>query len=239
VCNHSILQPLLSLSLQSWLLSLNNFPWTDAGHTWVTATCSRSLTLTSVTLVIQSSTLVAGRTSWLISTYIQAKKTACLPVIKAKMSHVGRKKRKPFSQYLLKKWYLFMRLRIKLHNTLKVTQNCIRKVSFLNQITILEPSLQSQLTAQIWTTSVWGLAHCTNSQPSDTSLSELLASFALFNIFHPVKPLQNLGRSKKNTQCMHCGWECNLQQTKRVIAKTTELGRYIKTAAICVLFSPI
>jgi hypothetical protein len=24
-----------------------------------------------------------------------------------------------------------------------------------------------------------------------------------------------------------------------VIAKTTELGRYIKTAAICVLFSPI
>ena len=33
-------------------------------------------------------------------------------------------------------------------------QNCIRKESFLNQITILEPSLQSQLTAQIWTTSV-------------------------------------------------------------------------------------
>jgi hypothetical protein len=38
---------------------------------------------------------------------------------------------------------------------------------------------------------------------------------------------------------MHCGWECNLQQTKRVIAKTRELGRYIKTSTICVLFSPI
>jgi hypothetical protein len=87
-----------------------------------------------------------------------------------------------------------MRLRIKLNNTTsKVTQNCIRKVSFLNQITILEPSLQSQLTAQIWTTSVWCLAHCTNSQPSDTSLSGLLASFALFNIFHPCKAITKFG----------------------------------------------
>jgi hypothetical protein len=151
--------------------------------------------LTSVILVIESSTLVAGRTIWLISTCIQAKKIAWLPVIKAKMSHVGRKKRKLSSQYLLKKWYLFMRLRRKLHNnTLKVTQNCIlRKESFLNQITILEPSLQSELTAQIWTTSVWCLAHCTNAQPSDTSLSGLLASFALFNIFHPCKAITNSG----------------------------------------------
>jgi hypothetical protein len=43
--------------------------------------------------------------------------------------------------------------------------------------------------------------------------------FLIFSI--ALKPLQNLGQSKKNTQCMHRGWECNPQQTKRVIAKTT------------------
>ncbi len=113
-----------------------------------------------------------------------------------------------------------------------------KKRDFLNQITILDLTLQSRLTAQIRTMSVWRPADSTTSQPSDTSLSGLLPSFALFDIFHPCKAITEFWISEKNTKHMYCGWEWNPRQTKRVVAKMTELKRYIKTATICVLFPP-